>query len=106
MKPKTVIQGDFNLDFEKIYSDNYAHKNLFQNFDKLLSIYNLIQMVNFKTGSRMVGSMLRSSILDHVNVEDPVVIRCLRSTRPYFVDHLMVEFCVNGIEIKCKKLLL
>ena len=26
----------------------------------------------------------------------------LKSTRPYFVDHLMVEFCINGIKTKPK----
>ena len=44
----------------------------------------------------MVGHNLRSSILDHVYFDDPTVITNLRSTRPFFGDHLMVEFCVNG----------
>ena len=28
MIPKTVLLGDFNLDYEKIYDDSYAHKNI------------------------------------------------------------------------------
>ena len=38
----------------------------------------------------------RSSILDHVYYTDPTVIRNLRSLSPFFGDHLMVEFSING----------
>ena len=64
--------------------------------------YNLIQMVDFATWSRMVGPKLRSSILDHIYVKDPVIIRNLKSTPPYFGDHLVVEFCVKGTKNKPK----
>ena len=66
IKPKTVILGDFNIDYDKIFDDNYTHKNLFDDFEEILSECNLIQMVKFKTWSRIVGPVLRSSILlDH-----------------------------------------
>ena len=74
MIPKTVLLGDFNLDYGRIYDDNYAHKNLFADFDEILSDYNLIQMVNFVTWSRMIGPNLRSSVLDHAYVKDPCLI--------------------------------
>ena len=64
--------------------------------------YNLIQMVDFATRLRMVGPNLRSFILDHIYVKDPVIIRNLKSTRPYFGDHLVVEFCVKGTKNKPK----
>ena len=101
--PQTLL-GDFNLDYEKIFDDNYTYKNLFADFDEILSDFNLIQMVKFKfkTWSRMVGPILRSSILDHVYVQDPVVVKNLTSTRPYFGDHVMVEFCINGVKMKPK----
>ena len=59
-------------------------------------------MVDFASWSRMVGPKLRSSILDHIYVKDPVIIRNLKSTRPYFGDHLVVEFCVKGSKNKPK----
>ena len=102
MIPKTVLLGDFNLDYGRIYDDNYAHKNLFADFDEILSDYNLIQMVNFVTWSRMIGPNLRSSVLDHVYVKDPVTIRNLGFIRPHFGDHLLVEFCVKGSKNKPK----
>ena len=75
MTPKTVILVEFNLDFEKIYDDTYAHKNLFADFDDVLSDFNLIQVVDFVTWSRMFGTNVRSSVLDHVYVKDPVIIK-------------------------------
>ena len=59
--------GDFNLDYNKVYDDNYSYKNLFDDFEDRLSMFNLVQMVNFVTWSRMVGPTVRSSILDHLN---------------------------------------
>ena len=55
--------------------------------------FNLIQMVNFVTWSRMVGQFLRSSILDHVYLNDPTVIRNLRSTRPSLLNFNQVIMC-------------
>ena len=57
--------GDFNLDYNKVYDDNYSYKNLFDDFEDRLSMFNLVQMVNFVTWSRMVGSTVKLSILDH-----------------------------------------
>ena len=74
MIPKTVIIGDFNIDYDKIFDDNYANKNMFDDFDELLGEFNLIQMVKFKTWSRMVGPVLRSSVLDHVLYDENYVI--------------------------------
>ena len=42
---------------------------MFDDFDDLLSMFNLVQVVNFVTWSRMVGLTLRLSILDHIKTE-------------------------------------
>ena len=65
---KCILIGDFNLDYGKIYDDNYNNKNLFQDFEDILSSFNLIQLVKFETWSRMVGTERRSSILDHIYI--------------------------------------
>ena len=59
-----MVLGDFNLDYEKVYDDNYAHKLLFEDFEITLSMCNLVQIVNFVTWSRLVGVTLKSSTLD------------------------------------------
>ena len=69
---------------------------MFADFENEMSNFNLVQLVRFATWSRMVGLDLRSSILDHIYVMDPTVISNLTSSRPYFVDHLMVEFTVKA----------
>ena len=88
MNEKCILQGDFNLDFSKMYDDNYGYKNLFDGFDDEMSMYNLVQMVDFVTWSRMVGSIVRSSILDHIYVKDHTLVRNLRSLKPLFGDHM------------------
>ena len=50
MTSKCVIVGDFNMEYAKIFDDNYNNKNLFQDFDDILSSFNLIQLVKFKNG--------------------------------------------------------
>ena len=65
MNEKCLLMGDFNLDYNKVYDDNYSYKNLFDDFEDRLSMFNLVQMVNFVTWSRMVGSTVKLPILDH-----------------------------------------
>ena len=76
---KTIILGDFNLDYLKKYDVNYARKNMFEDFENEMSDFNLVQLVKFTTWSRMIGTDLRSSILDHIYVMDPTVISNLTS---------------------------
>ena len=76
---KCVVLGDFNLDYEKVYDDNYAYKLLFEDFDNALSVFNLVQVVDFVTWSRLVGVTLRSSTLDHIYIKDPTVLKDMNS---------------------------
>ena len=96
MTSKCVIVGDFNMDYAKIFDDNYNNKNLFQDFDDILSSFNLIQLVKFETWSRMVGTERRSSILDHIYIKDPTVITKINYVQPFFGDHVLVEFIVDS----------
>ena len=56
-------------------------------------------MVNFVTWSRMIGPNLRTTVLDHVYVKDPVTIRNLGFIRPYFGDHLEFDALIYGVDI-------
>ena len=57
----TVVMGDLNLDLNRRYDVDYCYKNLFDDFELHLETLNLLQLVNFDTWSRMVGTTLRSS---------------------------------------------
>ena len=51
-----MVVEDFNLDFAKRHDNNYARKNFFDDFENKLGNYNLVQIVNFPTWSRIVGT--------------------------------------------------
>ena len=93
---KCLILGDFNLDYSRVSDVHYVNKYLFEDFDSILYRLELIQVVNFVTWTRLVGHNLRSSILDHIYIKDPTVIRNLRTVTPFFGDHLLVLFDVQS----------
>ena len=91
-----VVIGDFNIDYTRIYDDNYGRKTLFEDFDEVLSDCKLVQIVNFNTWSRLVGNILKTSILDHIYIRDPTVISNLKFINLFFGDHKLIEFTVNA----------
>ena len=63
-----------------------------QNSEKTTSgdyYFGACTIVNFTTWFRLVGLLLRSSILDHIYHKDPTVIKDLKSIEPFFGDHLV-----------------
>ena len=66
MTERCIVIGDFNLDYFKAFNVNYGYKCLFDDFDDVLANFELVQLVNFVTWSRMVGTSLRSSVLDQI----------------------------------------
>ena len=66
MTTETIILGDFNIDFKKRYMVDYVNRYLFVDFDDALANFGMEQLVNFVTWSRLVNSVLKSSILDHI----------------------------------------
>ena len=91
----TIIVGDFNLDYLKFYDDEYAYAPLCENWDSVITAKSLIQQVNFKTWSRVVNNVLRSSTIDHVYSKDPTKILNLNNFQPPFGDHLGICFQVS-----------
>ena len=90
--PNTILLGDFNLDYSKQYDVNYAHRLLFGDLETYMSDFNLIQLIEFDTWSRMIGNNYKSSILDHIYIADPTLITDIHSITPIFGDHLMICF--------------
>ena len=67
---KCLVIGDFNLDYSRVNDVNYHNKLLFNDFEDALSEFELNQVVNCTTWSRLVGTVLKKSTLDHVYVKD------------------------------------
>ncbi len=91
----TIILGDFNIDDGKRLNIDYAYRNYFCDLDEVFSEFGLVQLINFVTWSRLVGSTLKSSILDHVYVSDVTTVANVGCTRPCFGDHMMVTLETN-----------
>ena len=88
----TIIIGDFNLDFNKKNDVNYSHKHYFDALETIIEKFNLAQIVNFDTWSRIVMNQKRSSLIDHVYIKNPTKIKNLKNVIPPFGDHLMISF--------------
>ena len=97
MTNDTILLGDFNMDYSKQYDMQYAHRNLFSDFDEVMSDEFLVQLVKFETWSRLVELSSRASILDHIYVKDISIAKSLTSFKPCFGDHsaIMLNVAVN-----------
>ena len=98
MSKNTVLLGDFNIDDCKRYSIDYPLKELFMDFDDALAVFGLIQLVKFKTWSRLINNTLKSSVLDHIYTTDFTNISNLKSIKPTFGDHLLIYFDFDAVK--------
>ena len=83
----TIFLGDFNLDYSRKHDVNYSNAGLFAIFDEGFDDLNLLQLVNFSTWSRLVGNTARSSILDHIYVNNVKLVKEITHNTPVFGDH-------------------
>ena len=90
LKPGSVLLGDLNLDYNKKEDVHYCYSRLFDIFEEKLSNLGLIQLVNFDTWYRIVGTNVRSSCLDHIYVKDFETVCNIHSVKPCFGDHLLL----------------
>ena len=60
LTPNTILLGDFNLDNNKRFCSDYAFKKFFEDMNNALGEYDLIQLVEFNTWSRLVGNVLKN----------------------------------------------
>ena len=92
-----VILGDLNLDYNKRFDMSYQRKDYFELFEDYLGELNLLQLVTFDTWSRMVGLTLRSSLLDHIYVNNVTLINNVKHLNPCFGDHklIMADLCIG-----------
>ena len=91
-----IILGDFNLDEIKHNATDYARKDLFDDLDGTFDPLNLIQMVKFPTWQRIVNNELKQSTLDHIYVQNPLIINQIRNFVPLIGDHVLVITKITG----------
>ena len=91
-----IVLGDFNLDESKHNAVDYPRKDLFEELDNVFDPLNLIQLINFPTWQRIINNELRESILDHIYVNNPLIINQLSNIKPLIGDHLLIYFTILG----------
>ena len=97
---RTIVLGDFNLDWNKRGCMNYPFRNYFNHWNDEMSGALAIQIVDFPTWSRTVNGILRESVIDHIYVQDPSAISELKGTKLIFGDHQMITFNINSDSTK------
>ena len=63
---KTIIIGDFNLDFKHVDNSGYAHRRIYDHWISYTDNYGLIQLIKEPTWRRLINGQLKESILDHI----------------------------------------
>ena len=86
----SALIGDHNIDYNKRFDVNYQRESLFELFEEKLGELDLIQLVKFDTWSRLVGLGLRSSLLDHIYVNNVDLIKNVTHVKPCFGDHVLI----------------
>ena len=86
----TLLISDFNLNYNRTFDVDYCNANLFEEFDLRLEFLDLVQLVNFDTWSRLVGTNVRSSCLDHIYVKNVHFVSKLTHLTPCFGDHKLI----------------
>ena len=93
-----ILTGDFNLDDSKKFSIDYQNHNLYNHLVEILEPLGLVQLIDFPTWERITVNGVKNSILDHLYVKDCTLISNITSLKPNFGDHLLLTFCLQGIE--------
>ena len=57
-------------------------------------------MIDFETWSRLIGNELKASILDHVYIRDPTLIKDIKSITPVFGDHRLIMIDIDEVKPK------
>ena len=80
----------------KKYSLEYASANLFSRLNETLDPLNFVQTLNFPTWERMIRGVIKTSIFNHLFVNDFSIKDNIYSTKPILVDSLLVSLDVGN----------
>ena len=96
------VLGDFNLDVEMQFRNDYPHKLLYLDLTAMTDRLELFQIVDFPTWSRTINNVVKQSTLDHVYTNSNHLINSVTSLTPTFGDHqlIMVELAIEKTQNK------
>ena len=93
---RPIVLGDFNLDENKKYLNDYSHRLYYEELIDTFDPLGLIQIVDFNTWSRLVNGVWRKSLLDHVYVKDITTVDNLEPNEVLTGDHILLTFTIEG----------
>ena len=82
--------GDFNLDGGLNLSPEYYNKNLLNVLNLFATEFELTQIVEFPTWSRIINGIRKESLLDHVYLNNMATFNSVYYDSPVFGDHVLV----------------
>jgi len=90
-----LILGDLNLDYEKRRENSYQHRKIYDEWLETITAFDLIQIYKEPTWERIYNNNVRTSILDHVYVDDMSAVETITVEKQPISDHSLV--CVTSI---------
>ena len=102
---EAILLGDFNLNHALNHNINYNYKSFFEPLNELTLSLNLTQLINFPTWSRVVNGVTKESILDHIYIKDPTIIKNLSSRTPEVGHHKLLTCSINSNPVAPKLIL-
>jgi hypothetical protein len=87
---KIILLGDFNLDQLKRNDPTYHHSRLYETWKAFETEQQLLQLVDFPTWAREVQGAVKTSILDHIYVNDSSLVDDINELSIETSDHCPV----------------
>ena len=95
-----MIVGDFNLDYDKLQVQNYTARVLYDHWLETVYAFDLEQLVYEPTWSRVYQGLLKTSILDHVYVNNICSIEEIKVEKQPISDHAAIIVLTTGAKAK------
>ena len=96
----TITLGDFNLDENKRYMNDYPQRNLFLDFDEIIGHHQYTQLVQEVTWERSIEGRMKSSIIDHVYCTDRSNVESMIYKETIYGDHKLIILTVSNVTNK------
>ena len=93
---RTVVVGDFNLDYVKMNEQTYTHRRIYDELLEMSYAFDLTQMVKEITWMRLYNNHVRKSTLDHIYTNNQDLIDCITVQKREISDHSLITCTTKG----------
>jgi hypothetical protein len=97
-----LILGDLNLDYEKRRENSYQNRKIYDKWLEAITAFDFIQVVKEPTWERIHSNNVKTSILDHVYVDDMSAVETITVDKQPISNHSLVYVTSSGKEKKIK----